>query len=467
MDDRSCLGFGPYLILISLLLGLVFIAAPLAHSRQLRFVTLVYRHGDRSPVHGYPADVHKESAWPQGYGQLTQVGMKQHWDLGQELRARYKGFLNESYNRHEIYVRSTDVDRTLMSAEANLAGLYPPKGSQIFNPNIPWQPVPVHTVPESEDQLLKFPLTNCPAYVKLQEETRQSVDYINMTRDNKGFLEMVADNTGLSDCSLESVWSIYDTLFCEKTHNFSLPTWATTGVLAKLNKLKDFSFVFQFGVHERVKKARLQGGLLVDQILKNITAAADYATNGLKLIAYSAHDSTLGALQIALNVYNGKQAPYASCHIFELFEEASGDFTVQMYFRNESGKTPYPVSLPGCAHACPLEDFQSLLQPIVTQDWKKECQAGGSVISKEAIIGLSVTGVFLFICVVLICISSSDDSDDNDDNGYQHVDDNGDDDSADDNGDDDSADDNGDDDNGDNSLDDDSLDNKSVDDNSD
>lgn len=40
-----------------------------------------------------------------------------------------------------------------MSAEANLAGLYPPEGLQVFNPNISWQPIPVHTVPDSVERV--------------------------------------------------------------------------------------------------------------------------------------------------------------------------------------------------------------------------------------------------------------------------------------------------------------------------
>ncbi|XP_040184151.1 lysosomal acid phosphatase [Rana temporaria] len=387
---------------VLVLVQVLAVAVHTSQARQLRFVTVVYRHGDRSPVRAYPKDPHQESAWPQGFGQLTQIGMKQHWGLGQALRERYKGFLNESYNRHEIYVRSTDVDRTLMSAEANLAGLYPPEGSQVFHSNLTWQPIPVHTVPDSEERLLKFPLLSCPKYKKLQEETRHSPEYINMTRDNLEFMQMVANETGLSDCSLESVWTISDILFCEAKHNLSLPSWATEEVVARLSELKDFSFRFLFGIIEQKNKARLQGGVLVAQILENITAAAQNATSGLKLIAYSSHDTTLGALQMALDVSNGKQAPYASCHIFELYEENSGNFTVEMYFRNDSSQPPYNLTLPGCVHSCPLDQFHDLLQQVIPQDWEKECQLPSSTKDTEVIIALVACGCILFLLIVLL-----------------------------------------------------------------
>ena len=48
--------------------------------------------------------------------------------LGVELRKRYiinEGLLSPTFNRSEIHVYSTDINRTEMSAESQLMGLYP------------------------------------------------------------------------------------------------------------------------------------------------------------------------------------------------------------------------------------------------------------------------------------------------------------------------------------------------------
>ncbi|KAG5848914.1 lysosomal acid phosphatase isoform X1 [Anguilla anguilla] len=368
--------------------------------RKLKFVTLLYRHGDRSPVKAYPTDPYQESAWPQGFGQLSQDGMRQHFELGQALRQRYNGFLNESYDRHQIVVRSTDYDRTLMSAEANLAGMYPPNGSQIVNPDLKWQPIPVHTVPQEEDRLLSFPLPNCPRFNILLNETMQTEAYRNVTTYYKDFIEMLRNKTGLKDASVETVWSVHDTLFCEAMHHMQPPPWVTKDVMEKLKILKDFSFQIMFGVYKRVEKSRLQGGVLLGHILKNMTESAVSGSKKLlKMMMYSAHDTTLVALQSALNVFNGKQPPYASCHIFELLQEDNGSFSVAMYFRNDSTKEPYPVVLPGCTQYCPLQDFVQLTKPVIPENWEAECQVPPRMKDTEVIIGLTV-----FCCLVVLLI---------------------------------------------------------------
>ncbi|KAF6101856.1 acid phosphatase 2, lysosomal [Phyllostomus discolor] len=212
---------------------------------------------------------------------------------------------------------------------------------------------------------------------------------------------MVANETGLTDLTLENIWNVYDTLFCEKTHGLVLPPWASPQVMQRLSQLKEFSFRFLFGIYGQEEKARLQGGVLLAQIRKNLTLMATSA-HLPKLLVYSTHDTTLVALQMALYVYSGKQIPYAACHVFELYQEDNGNFSVEMYFWNESDKAPWPLSLPGCPHRCPLQDFLRLTEPVVPKDWQQECQLASGPADTEVIVALAVCGSILFLLIVLL-----------------------------------------------------------------
>ncbi|KAM4016627.1 testicular acid phosphatase homolog isoform 2-T2 [Anomaloglossus baeobatrachus] len=327
----------------------------------------VYRHGDRSPIDVYPTDPYKNIVWDNGLQQLTQ-----------------------------IYVRSTDYDRTLMSAEANLAGLYPPNGTQQWHLDIQWQPIPVHTVPVSQDRLLKFPSKDCPRFYELMKETIQLPEYQNRMDAWKDFIARIANVTGYSveQAVPRRVWKVYDTLFCQKSHNFSLPAWATPDVLETLEEITAFDIKAHMALHKPTEKARLTGGILVDAILRNFTEAIKKASP-LKMVMYSAHDSTILALQGALGVYNGIHPPYAACHIFEFYKESDGTYSVGMFYRNESRREPYDLVLPGCTSPCPLRLFSQILAPIIPQDWWKECRiqqkqqkSDGTVLALSIVVGI-------------------------------------------------------------------------------
>nr|XP_014987625.2 prostatic acid phosphatase [Macaca mulatta] len=368
-------------------------------AKELKFVTLVFRHGDRSPIDTFPTDPIKESSWPQGFGQLTQLGMEQHYELGEYIRKRYRTFLNESYKHEQVYIQSTDVDRTLMSAMTNLAALFPPEGVSIWNPNLLWQPIPVHTVPLSEDQLLYLPFRNCPRFQELGSETLTSEEFQKRLHPYKDFIATLGKLSGFHDKDLFGIWSkIYDPLYCESVHNFTLPSWATEDAMTKLRELSELSLLSLYGIHKQKEKSRLQGGVLVNEILNHMKRATQMPSYK-KLIMYSTHDTTVSGLQVALDVFNGLLPPYAACHLMELYFE-KGEYFVEMYYRNETQHEPYLLTLPGCSSSCPLERFAELVGPVIPQDWSMECMTTSS----HQVLKVIFAVVFCLISAVLMVL---------------------------------------------------------------
>lgn len=82
-----------------------------------------------------------------------QTGKEQEYELGLWLRNRYSSLLTQDYSPETLYVQSTDVDRTLMSAASVLAGMYPPSDRQRWNLHLDWQPIPIHTLSEKDDKV--------------------------------------------------------------------------------------------------------------------------------------------------------------------------------------------------------------------------------------------------------------------------------------------------------------------------
>nr|CAD7574174.1 unnamed protein product [Timema californicum] len=114
--------------------------------------TELFRHGDRTPLTSYPRDPYTNlSEWEIGWGQVTELGMYQEFILGRQLRERYSRLLPRRYSSQDVYVLSSDVDRTLTAAQITSAGLY--HGVKHSSPLVKFQAVPVHSNQQDVDDV--------------------------------------------------------------------------------------------------------------------------------------------------------------------------------------------------------------------------------------------------------------------------------------------------------------------------
>ncbi|XP_066593508.1 prostatic acid phosphatase-like isoform X2 [Prorops nasuta] len=336
---------------------------------QIIFANVIYRHGDRTPLDPYPNDPYNnESLWSDPYGQLTNIGKHQHLLLGRWLRNRYSHLIPKRYSLYDIYIKSTDTDRTLMSAEANLAGLYPPIGEEIWDINN-WLPIPVHTTAENEDHILagrKY----CARYDYELDKVLSSPEIKFINKKNKELYEYLTQKTGRKISTIKSAERIYDTLFIENVHNKTLPEWTKTVFPDKLYPLAAESF--RINAYNKILQRLISGSLVGEMIDHMVKKSRNALRPDRKLWIYSAHDETLANLLMTLNIFDSHCPPYAATILIELRTNLKKQFFVTVSYKNSTDE-PALLTIPGCNALCSLNDFIKLTRDIVPEDWEREC----------------------------------------------------------------------------------------------
>uniref|UniRef100_A0A4W5R889 Acid phosphatase 2, lysosomal n=1 Tax=Hucho hucho TaxID=62062 RepID=A0A4W5R889_9TELE len=234
-------------------------------------------------------------------------------------------------------------------------------------------------------------------------ETFDSEHYRRVLKSHQRFIQELSNHTGYPVSRLlgrNSIWRVYDTLSCQRNHNLTTPGWATQEVLNTLQEISSFEVMFSVVTHKRKEKARLSGGVLLNAILRNFSKAMEQGST-LKFIMYSAHDSTLITLQAALDVYNGLLPPYAACQLFEFYQEDDGSYSLDLYYRNDSSRDPYPTPVPGCETTpCPLTSFTDLVKDVISTDWDTECGLKPSWPNTGVIAALAVAVAILTVALL-------------------------------------------------------------------
>lgn len=332
----------------------------LAIERAL-FAVDVIRHGDRTPVAPLPT---ARYTWTEDPGQLTAKGMQQEFLLGAALRKKYINeyhLLPVSYSAKTMQVRSSDFDRTLMSATSLLMGLYPlgtgPCLSGTKQAALPqnFQPIPIHAVPQAEDNLIISHPDQKQLDVLLKKYVSQKKDWQMKETQLRPKLAHWSEATGFSITNIMQLDLFSDALIVGELHHVPAP--------AKLSA-EDIKQIIAAGRWVFIAKNKPQeigsffGHSLLSVIVKHFKEAIQ-AKTPLKYMLFSAHDTTILALMSAMRVPLELLPPYASDLNFMLFIEDEKNYKVKITYNNK------PVFLPGCKGAeCSLSQFIKIIDAI-------------------------------------------------------------------------------------------------------
>lgn len=339
---------------------------------KLVFVHTIWRHGDRTQdghLNNDPVDPSKWIKGGGGYGQLTPEGMGQMFILGTKLRDRYvkTGFLHNFYDSQQLYIRSTDVNRTINSAFSSMLGMFSACTSRpgIDYPNIEgwprgFMPVPIHSAGPAREDCVANAFCSCPrrdALLKIAHEGEQFQKYIT----SENYIETTAHLSELFNTTFtwDNLWQVHDAVTIQLIHfpeTVLNQTWYSPEFFHNLDELERPSKAFVAGLYDppivngiNVKRAILKtrGGPLINDISSRMRTKATCAKNdakcdnyhrNLKFYAYSTHDHTVFALLTVLGLESivagpekyGEWPDYASDILVELFHNTTDE---RAYFR--------------------------------------------------------------------------------------------------------------------------------------
>lgn len=319
----------------------------------------ITRHGARTPV-GKGSKL-LNTTWETGEGQLTWTGERQHYLQGVRLRKKYIDelkFLPEEFDPRYFYIRSTDYNRTIMSAYSQMLGLYPLYKGPVFSSSdvrshsIPpfdldastrdfvsqydvlekrYSPFPIHVATLTEDYLLRGYSTGlCPiiedlkavAFQEGHERTKESLEPL---------YEQMRDVWGINKdyVHLDGAEQYLDTYIMAHFEQKPIENDISKEAQDLIDKY--FWSLFYDGIYGNPKVAYLSSTTFLNYVIDNFKSKVDAYEDpskasefhkNIKHIYLSAHDTTVAAYLAALDLQNTQKSlpPLASLTLIELFK---------------------------------------------------------------------------------------------------------------------------------------------------
>ncbi|CDW80158.1 histidine acid phosphatase family protein [Stylonychia lemnae] len=218
---------------------------------------------------------------PKFPNQVTPLGQRQQFIVGQELRTRYyqdAGFLNYSYDISALWIQTTFDAQNIVSTQAHLHGIYPPYTNintlndwqqrnavppldNVLNDQwTAWQAelgnlallngfntFPINVMGADDDFILNLSVDNCPAYKKSINDNWAAFENSIQT-NNKDFIGRLAQFAGQTTLDLKTALDFCQYIKWADLHNVVLSFDFTSDDVSKcdgLNTQQNNFFVTQ------------------------------------------------------------------------------------------------------------------------------------------------------------------------------------------------------------------------------
>jgi prostatic aicd phosphatase len=333
----------------------------------LVLVHVLFRHGNRTvngPEELYPYDPYvNETYFPFGLGQLTNAGKMKEYSIGKALRRRYNTFLGPYYYPQIVDSLSTDYNRTKMSLELVLAGLFPPHRDEIWNQELLWQPIPYNYFPASQDKILLG--VTCPHYLELYDKQIESEKVQTELATYKETFQYISRHTGLNVTKYLDVYNLFFGLATEEEWGFQLPEW-TRGYWPEA--IVNLTIQEYFVSTATTELNQMASGYFLQKVISDTNSKINGTNPGRKIYLYSAHENNIAELLILLGIFEPLHIPdYGSYVIFEI-HNINNEYVVKIFYENYTADEPQLLKLPACEIFCEMSKFISLMEEYMPSE---------------------------------------------------------------------------------------------------
>ncbi|GMS93188.1 hypothetical protein PENTCL1PPCAC_15363, partial [Pristionchus entomophagus] len=310
------------LLLVSLV-GFI-TATPVAD--ELLSVNIVIRHADRTATSGWATPQSPQILF-RGNGELTDDGIDNAFAQGKDFKERYvkSDFIDKRFLPTEVFVRSSSVNRCLMSAASFTNALFKktPKDHAVVPP--------IYTKDLEQDGLL-VPLLTC------EDGWEDVITRFNLSSNvdvQKTALVAMMMTQWPAACSTVNP-ALVDAIVSElpnKKINLPANYKSCAEGPAKEFMYKYIELLAGAGDHYNEVRIKRVAGLLTTELLSNFAAVANCTTvpcpGQPKMRIYYTHDVNILALSHIFGVlgrFNGVTPAFSSSLVFETRRNANGPY---------------------------------------------------------------------------------------------------------------------------------------------